>query len=87
MSEIAAIGHLWFPSQFPHPHAASQVEEVETAPHEEGSIMGTSDEGVSVDREPNIVMPEGRENSEEIRECSDDLTRTSRQFARPEQTC
>ena len=46
----------------------SQVEEVETVPHEEGSIMGTSDEGVFVDREPDIVMPEVRENSAGIRE-------------------
>ena len=46
----------------------SQVEEVETAPHEEGSIIGTSDEGVFVDRELDIVMPEVRENSAGIRE-------------------
>ena len=46
----------------------SQVEEVETAPHEEGSIFGTSDEGVFADREPDIAMPEVRENSAAIRE-------------------
>ena len=46
----------------------SQVEEVETAPHEEGSMLGTSDEGVFVDRKPDIVMREVRENSAGIRE-------------------
>ena len=46
----------------------SQVEEVETAPHEEGSIFGTSDEGVFVDRGPDIAMSEVRENSAGIRE-------------------
>ena len=38
-----------------------QGSQVETAPHEEGSILGTSEEGVFVDREPDIVMPEVRE--------------------------